>query len=40
VPISIGTGFTVMDKSNINDPAISKYVYSDWFLSQSQKVAH
>jgi len=29
VPISIGTGFTVMDKSNINDPEISKYVYSD-----------
>ncbi|MAH63865.1 MAG: sugar ABC transporter substrate-binding protein, partial [SAR324 cluster bacterium] len=29
VPISIGTGFTVMDKSNISDPEISKYVYSD-----------
>ena len=29
VPISIGTGFTVMDKSNIDDPEVSKYVYSD-----------
>ena len=29
VPISIGTGFTVMDESNIDDPAIRKYVYSD-----------
>lgn len=29
VPISIGTGFTVMDKSNINNPEIRKYVYSD-----------
>ena len=29
VPITIGTGFTVMDKSNINDPEILKYVYSD-----------
>ena len=28
VPISIGTGFTVMDMSNIDDPEVSKYVYS------------
>ncbi|MGI9503707.1 MAG: ABC transporter substrate-binding protein [Geminicoccaceae bacterium] len=29
IPISIGTGFTVMDASNIDDPAIQKFVYSD-----------
>ena len=29
VPIQIGTGFTVMDASNIDDPEISKFVYSD-----------
>ncbi len=29
VPISIGTGFTVMDASNIDDPDIQKFVYSD-----------
>jgi len=29
VPIAIGTGFTVMDASNIDDPAILKFVYSD-----------
>ena len=29
VPISIGTGFTVMDASNIDNPAIQKFVYSD-----------
>ncbi|MEZ5932666.1 MAG: ABC transporter substrate-binding protein [Alphaproteobacteria bacterium] len=29
VPIAIGTGFTVMDASNIDDPAIQKFVYSD-----------
>ena len=29
VPISIGTGFTVMDAANIDDPAIQKFVYSD-----------
>lgn len=29
IPISIGTGFTVMDSSNIDDPAIQKFVYSD-----------
>ncbi|MCE3246679.1 MAG: hypothetical protein K0R41_504, partial [Geminicoccaceae bacterium] len=25
----IGTGFTVMDASNIDDPEIQKFVYSD-----------
>jgi ribose transport system substrate-binding protein len=29
IPVAIGTGFTVMDKSNIDDPAIRKFVYSD-----------
>jgi ribose transport system substrate-binding protein len=29
VPTTIGTGFTVMDASNIDDPEISKFVYSD-----------
>jgi ribose transport system substrate-binding protein len=29
VPIHIGTGFTVMDASNIDDPDIRKFVYSD-----------
>ncbi|MGI9417647.1 MAG: ABC transporter substrate-binding protein [Geminicoccaceae bacterium] len=29
VPIAIGTGFTVMDASNIDDPDIQKFVYSD-----------
>lgn len=29
VPTSIGTGFTVMDASNIDDPEIRKFVYSD-----------
>jgi ribose transport system substrate-binding protein len=29
VPITIGTGFTVMDASNIDDPEIQKFVYSD-----------
>ena len=29
VPVAIGTGFTVMDASNIDDPAIQKFVYSD-----------
>ncbi len=28
-PTAIGTGFTVMDASNIDDPDILKYVYSD-----------
>ena len=29
VPVQIGTGFTVMDASNIDDPEIRKFVYSD-----------
>jgi ribose transport system substrate-binding protein len=29
VPTAIGTGFTVMDASNIDDPEIRKFVYSD-----------
>jgi ribose transport system substrate-binding protein len=29
VPIQIGTGFTVMDASNIDDPEVRKFVYSD-----------
>ncbi|PKP72798.1 MAG: sugar ABC transporter substrate-binding protein [Alphaproteobacteria bacterium HGW-Alphaproteobacteria-6] len=29
IPVSIGTGFTVMDASNIEDPDIAKYIYSE-----------
>jgi ribose transport system substrate-binding protein len=29
VPATIGTGFTVMDAENIDDPEIRKFVYSD-----------
>jgi ribose transport system substrate-binding protein len=29
VPPSIGTGITVMDKSNVDDPEVKKFVYSD-----------
>ena len=29
IPTTIGTGFTVMDKANVSDPAIAKFVYSD-----------
>ena len=29
IPVTIGTGFTIMDKSNIADPNISKYLYSE-----------
>jgi ribose transport system substrate-binding protein len=29
VPSDIGTGFTVMDASNIDDPEVQKFVYSD-----------
>ncbi len=29
VPTTIGTGFTVMDADNIDDPEIQKFVYSD-----------
>jgi len=29
IPVSIGTGFTIMDKSNIADPNVARYLYSD-----------
>ena len=29
IPVSIGTGFTIMDKSNIDDPEVAKYIYSE-----------
>lgn len=29
IPVSIGTGFTVIDKSNVKDPNVAKYIYSD-----------
>jgi ribose transport system substrate-binding protein len=29
IPVSIGTGFTIMDKSNIDNPDVAKYVYSE-----------
>jgi ribose transport system substrate-binding protein len=29
VPALIGTGFTVIDKSNIDDPNVKRYIYSD-----------
>ncbi len=29
IPVSIGTGFTIMDKSNIDDPEVAKYLYSE-----------
>ncbi len=29
IPVSIGTGFTIMDKANIDNPDIAKYVYSE-----------
>lgn len=29
IPVAIGTGFTVLDASNITDPDIAKYIYSD-----------
>jgi ribose transport system substrate-binding protein len=29
VPTSIGTGFTVMDKDNIDKPEVQRFVYSD-----------
>lgn len=28
VPPAIGTGFTVIDKSNVNDPSIDRFIYS------------
>lgn len=29
VPAMIGTGFTVIDKSNVDDPEVKKFIYSD-----------
>ena len=29
IPTSIGTGFTVLDKSNVDDPAIARFIYSN-----------
>lgn len=29
IPVSIGTGFTVIDKSNVDDPNVAKYIYSE-----------
>lgn len=29
IPVSIGTGFTIMDKSNVDDPEVAKYIYSE-----------
>ena len=29
IPVSIGTGFTIMDASNIDDPEVAKYIYSE-----------
>ncbi|MDQ0395003.1 ABC transporter substrate-binding protein [Labrys monachus] len=29
IPVSIGTGFTVMDKTNLDDPNVSRFVYKE-----------
>jgi ribose transport system substrate-binding protein len=29
IPTTIGTGFTVIDKSNVTDPKVAKFIYSD-----------
>jgi ribose transport system substrate-binding protein len=29
IPTAIGTGFTVIDKTNVADPNVAKYIYSD-----------
>ena len=29
IPVAIGTGFTIMDKTNIDDPDVAKYLYSE-----------
>jgi len=29
IPVTIGTGFTVIDKSNVSDPETAKFIYSD-----------
>jgi ribose transport system substrate-binding protein len=29
IPVSIGTGFTVIDESNVSDPEVAKFIYSE-----------
>jgi ribose transport system substrate-binding protein len=29
IPVSIGTGFTIIDASNVDDPEVAKYIYSE-----------
>lgn len=29
IPTAIGTGFTVIDKSNVTDKDVAKFIYSD-----------
>jgi ribose transport system substrate-binding protein len=29
VPVAIGTGFTVIDASNVDDPEVAKFIYSE-----------
>ncbi len=29
IPTSIGTGFTVLDKANVDDPAVARFIYSN-----------
>ncbi|MCX7301155.1 MAG: ABC transporter substrate-binding protein [Rhodobacterales bacterium] len=29
IPVSIGTGFTIITKDNVSDPEVAKYIYSD-----------
>ncbi len=29
IPVAIGTGFTVIDKTNVADPNVAKFIYSD-----------
>ena len=29
IPVAIGTGFTVIDKANVADPNVAKYIYSN-----------
>jgi len=29
IPTSIGTGFTVLDKANVDDPAAARFIYSN-----------
>jgi ribose transport system substrate-binding protein len=29
IPVAIGTGFTIIDASNVDDPEVARYIYSD-----------